>query len=478
MQLSQHTEQRQELHLTTELRQGIAILQMSAMELTEHVKQQVEENPFLDDDDWEWPKHPQMSDAFEQTTSVEALRERSHAARPEDPSQGYDSANAYDSLRLDRYAEAGEGSGFEQYAAQGESLADHLLVQISLLSEPAALRSLCVYLVGCLDGDGYLREPLEEVAAAVGAPLEQVRAALAVLQRLEPAGVGAGSLGECLELQLRARGLMDAPGVRVMLERGLPHLGKLGPAQITKELGLSLAELDAVLELLRSCNPHPGAQYGASSSPIWPEVLVEAEPAAPGQPPVYAVTMQDFFLPHLKVNNRYRTLAAAEKNKGTAEYLNRMLREAESLVDGIGYRKATLYKVACAVVELQSGFFAQGYSELRPLAMEEVARATGLSESTVSRVANGNYLQTPRGVFELRFFFQRAADAEGAGTVAQASAKHRIRELVGQEDPRRPLSDQELADALAAEGICLARRTVSKYRTELGIPAKAFRTCS
>ncbi|MGN0073612.1 MAG: RNA polymerase factor sigma-54 [Coriobacteriales bacterium] len=478
MDLSQNIEQRQELHLTTELRQGIAILQMSATELTEHVKQQVEENPFLDDDDWEWPKHPVTADAFDPTASVEALREHSNAARPEDPTQGFDSANAYDSLRPDRFAEAGEGSGFEQFAAQGETLSQHLMGQLSLMSMTPAQRALCEYLVGCLDGNGYLREPLEDVAAELDAPLAQLQGALAVLQRLEPAGVGARSLGECLELQVRSRGLMDAPGMRVMLERGLPLLGKLGAAQITKELGITLAEVDAALELLRSCNPHPGAQFGESSSPIWPEVLVEAEPTEPGQEPRYAVSMQDFFLPHLKVNNRYRTLAAAEKNKDTAAYLNRMLKEADSLVDGIRYRKAALYKVACAAVELQAGFFTYGYSALRPLSMEEVARLTGLSESTVSRVANGNYLQTPRGLFELRFFFQRAVDAEGAGTVAQASAKHRIRKLVEQEDPRHPLSDQELANALAAEGMQLARRTVSKYRSELGIPAKSFRTRS
>lgn len=477
MHLSQHIEQRQELHLTTELRQGISILQMSATELAEHVKQQVGENPFLDDDDWEWPKHPQMADAFEQTASVEALRESSYAARPEDPCQGYDSANAYDSLRPDRYAEAGEGSSFEQFAVREETLSEHLLTQLSLLDAPASLHALCEYLIGCLDSEGYLREPLEEIAISLGAELQQVESALALLQSMEPTGVGARSLRECLELQLRARGLMDAAGVRIMLERGLPLLGKAGPAQLTKELGLTLAQVDAALEVLRSCNPHPGAQYGASSSPIWPEVLVEAEPSVAGKPPVFAVRMQDFFLPHLKVNNYYRTLASEEKNKGTAEYLSRMLKEAESLVDGIAYRKTTLYKVACTVVELQSGFFEHGYAALRPLTMEEVAGITGLSESTVSRVANGNYLQTPRGLYELRFFFQRAADAEGAGIVAQAAVKHRIKELVEQEDPRRPLSDQSIADALAAEGICLARRTVSKYRTDLGIPAKPFRTC-
>ncbi|MGN0077996.1 MAG: RNA polymerase factor sigma-54 [Coriobacteriales bacterium] len=477
MDLSQHIEQRQELHLTTELRQGIAILQMSASELSEHVKQQVEENPFLDDDDWEWPKHPHVADSFQQTTSVEALRDSSHAARPEDPSQGFDSANAYDSLRPDRYSGVGEGSGFEQFAAQEETLQEHLLGQLSLLKLPDGQRTLCEYLVGCLDGNGYLRESLEELEPLLGATKTQLEHALGIIQGLEPAGVGARSLGECLALQVRARGLMDATGVRVMLEKGLPHLGQLGPAQLTRELGISLAEVDAALEVLRSCNPHPGAQYGHSSRPIWPEVVVEADPCAPGEEPRYSVRMQDFFLPHLKVNNRYRTLAASERDGDAAAYLGRKLKEADSLLDGIAYRKATLYKVACAVVELQAGFIAHGFRALRPLAMEEVARVTGLSESTVSRVANGNYVQTPRGLFELRFFFQRAADAEGSGIVAQASAKHRIRELVELEDPRKPLSDQRIAELLAEEGMQLARRTVSKYRAELGIPAKAFRTC-
>lgn len=344
-----------------------------------------------------------------------------------------------------------------------------MLAQLALQSLPAECRRAGEFIVESLDGNGYLPLPLEAVAQMLGVSLQTTGEALAFVQQLDPPGVGARGLAECLRIQLEAKGLVTPLVARVLDELDL--FGRLPPARIAQEMGVPLSELEDVLAVVRQCNPRPGAQFSRSSAPIWPEIVVEET----GEPGCYAVRLQDFYLPHLQVNARYKTLAAAEKNRDTEAYLREKLKEAETLIDNIAFRRATLYKVACCVVEMQTAFFDEGFCRIRPLTMEQVARACDLSEATVSRVANGNYLQTPRGLFELRFFFQPAASSESGRDVSQVSVKYRIRQIVQEEDPRRPLSDQAIADALAAEGAVVSRRTVNKYRVDLGIPSQSFR---
>ena len=235
-------------------------------------------------------------------------------------------------------------------------------------------------------------------------------------------------------------------------------------------MGISLAQLGEALDVIRSCNPRPASQFGRPSRPIWPEVVVTSCDDG-----TYEVSLQDFYLPHLKINPTYRAMASHVKEHETETYLSEKLKEAESLIDGINFRHATLYKVACCIVQMQVEFFEKGYDCLRPLTMAQVAEATGVSESTVSRISNGNYMQTPRGVFELRFFFHSSAYQGADRVVSSVSVKHRIGELVDREDPSNPLSDQAISEALEREGVSVSRRTVNKYREELGIPARAAR---
>ena len=241
-------------------------------------------------------------------------------------------------------------------------------------------------------------------------------------------------------------------------------------AGIARDMGISLAQLGEALEVIRTCNPRPASQFGRPSRPIWPEVVVTAVDDG-----TYEVSLQDFYLPHLKINPTYRAMASNVKEHETETYLSEKLKEAESLIDGINFRHATLYKVACCMVQMQVEFFEKGYDCLRPLTRAQVAEATGVSESTVSRVSNGNYMQTPRGVFELRFFFHSSAYQGTDRVVSSISVKHRIGELVDCEDPSNPLSDQAISEALEREGVSVSRRTVNKYREELGIPARAAR---
>ena len=461
MELIQSTEIRQELHLNIELQQGISILGMSASDLTEHVKQCVEENPFLDDNDLSWPQHPKSEEEFKSTISIERFQRRGASSQD---------------------GERAEDEPFDQFS-QESSLAEDLLGQFRLLTDSEVERNIGEFIIDSLDENGYLRISVEDIARILGVDANQTLRVLRRIQHLEPIGVGSRNLSECLAIQLEARGELSGPALKI-LEGGLPEFGKASPAQIAKERGVTLEEIDVALDILKTCDPRPGARLKKPSSTIWPEVVVEKvdfgdETGRPGGAVEaegdYRVYLQDLLLPHLQVNEYYRTIAKTEKNKNTEQYLTRKLKEAESLIDNIRYRKEALFKIACCIVELQLDFFDRGIDYLQSLTMDRVAALTGFSPSTVSRISNGNYMQTPRGVFELRFFFQPAASSDGASTLSQASVKHRLKALIRQEDPYNPLSDQEIANRFKLEAIPISRRTVGKYRAELNILPRSLR---
>ncbi len=446
----------QHLYLTTELKQGIAILRMTASELAEYARQCVEENPFLDEDDWIEPRHPAAPDRYAQDVSADALFEK----------RGHGSPENFDKERGDMSQRA---FSFDRFLTEGESLDTFLLDQLRMQSDCVQTKIIGTYLIGNLDSSGYLRMPVDQAATALGASVEEVEQVLALIQQFEPTGVAARNLAECLELQLKKNDALT-PTLERLVKNHLSDFETRTPASIAHDMRISLAELNAALDVIRKCNPRPAAQFGRPSRPIWPEVVVEA--AADGE---YVVSLQDFYLPHMKINPEYRALASTAKERETQAYLNEKLKEAEGLIDGINFRHATLYKVACCIVQMQIEFFEQGYDCLRPLTMAQVAEAASVSESTVSRVASGNYMQTPRGVFELRFFFHSSAYQSADRVVSSISIKHRISELIAGEDPSNPLSDQAISDLLEREGVSVSRRTVNKYRDESGIPARAAR---
>ncbi len=447
----------QHLHLTTELKQGIAILRMSALELSEYARKCVEENPFFDDDDWVEPRHPLTPDRYVQDVSADALFEK----------RGHGSPETFDAERGGDMSQ--RSFSFDRYLTEGETLDEFLLEQLRLQADSPHAMAIGEYLIGNIDGSGYLRTSVEQVASALGVPEQEVARVLSLVQQFEPTGVGARNLAECLELQLRKNGKFT-PTLERLVKSHLAEFESRTPASIARDMGLSLAELNEALDVIRTCNPRPASQFGSPSRPIWPEVVVEA--CGNGE---YEVSLQDFYLPHLKINPTYRAMASNVKERDAETYLKEKLKEAESLIDGINYRHSTLHKIACCIVEMQVEFFERGYDCLRPLTMVQVAEATGVSESTVSRIASGNYMQTPRGVFELRFFFHSSAYHAADRVVSSISVKHRITELVAKEDSSNPLSDQALSEALAREGVSVSRRTVNKYREELGIPARAAR---
>lgn len=449
--LSQH----HGLHLTTEIKQGISVLQMNASDLSEYVKTCVEENPFFDDD-WVEPLHPYEVDRFKRAESADALLDR----------RGHGSPENFDN---ERSSMSQRSFSFDRFLVDDASLEEYLLEQLHLQVSDKRSQAVGEYLIGNIDASGYLRTPVESVAEAVGASVDEVLDILRIIQKFDPPGIGARTLSECLTLQLEAAGRMT-PLVKQLIDEHLTEFESRTPAAIAHDMGITLRELSEALDVVRACNPRPAGQFGSPSEPVWPEVVIE--PAEEGG---FRVHLQDFYLPHLRINEQYRTLASSVKEPGTQTYLKEKLKEAETLMSNITYRKTTLYKVACCIADMQVDFFDKGYDYLRPLTMAQVAQATGVSESTVSRLVNGNYIQTPVGTFELRFFFSSAASNATEAAVSSTSVRHKISELVAAEDPAHPLSDQAIVDALANAGIVLSRRTVNKYRGELGIPARAAR---
>lgn len=478
--------QQQSLHLTTELQQGLTILQLNATDLAEYLCMCLEENPVLIDvstrDDplrcssvrsdetiSDTPSGTDSSSTADANRTVYAGIDRRVSRLSIDAlmeGRGSGSPATFDSERRDMSQRV---FSIDRYLATSESLSEHIMSQLRLLTADERVRSIGYFIANSLDSSGYLTVSVGEAAEILGVSAGDVEHALSIVQRLDPPGIAARDLAECLRLQLDAEGRMT-PTLESLLDAHLGDIAKKSVASVARDMRVSADELNEALAEIRSCNPRPGTQYQTEDDAVWPEIIVERM----GQG-LYDVRLQDVFLPDLRVDQEYRTLAEDARDKEASSYIKSKIREAEGLIEGVAYRNATLYKVACCVVELQSEFFDEGISRLRPLTMSQVAEKVGVSPSTVSRLANGNYMQTPRGTFELRFFFHGAVQSESSVEVSSKSVKRRMREIIEAENPSKPLSDQAIAEALRLDGVEISRRTVAKYRGQLGIPVRAAR---
>jgi len=368
-------------------------------------------------------------------------------------------------LRVPRRARAAVDARalVERLAAPPDSLPEHLLAQLRLRGVNTRERALAAWLIGNLERDGYLREPLDDLAARVGATLAELERALGLVQSLEPVGVGARSLAECLLLQLQAQASGDAVAIQIV--RG--HLKLLATGrevEMAARLDVSMERVRAAIQAIRRLEPRPGRPFGAAApaQAVRPELTIAR--LADG----YAVVVpEDDELPSLRGDR-----AAGAGPPG--EPLAKEWRRASCLIDALAQRRRTLRLVGEAIVARQRPFLDEGPAHLRPLALAEVAEATGLHPSTVSRAVANRYVDTPHGILPLRRLFATALPRDTERELSPARVQERIRALVAAEDPRAPRTDGELTGALADEGILLARRTVAKYREALGI-APAWR---
>ena len=478
-------EQSQRIQLTTEVRQGIAVMAMSALELSEYVRNRMEENPFLvHADDADGPASPEgrpwearADDAGAAAAEGDSWDARLRAAG------GYDAGDA----AWERGAEAADWEAdrfglpaafgfdddpdgiFDRCARDEECLEDQIERQMAMeLRDPVDLRIAGRLLEG-LDERGYLRMDTDIVADQLRVTPNRVEHVLHVMQTCcEPAGIGARSLQECLVAQLQARGDDDAV-VRRIVEEYLPDLASGRLAHVAASVGVGPADVRRALDVIASLDPRPGSRFVRAAPAVRPEAAVVA--TADG----YEVRLDEGLLPRVVVDETYRDIARSQRADGkTLRLMDAMLHEAEGVVRAVDLRKATVLALAALIAREEAAFFDEGLAAMRPLTMADAAQRVGVSEATVSRVVNGTFLDTPRGVLEMRYFFHSGVSG-AEGETSSLAVKQAIRDLVSAEDPACPLSDADLAEALSRQGVEVSRRTVNKYRAALGIPSQARR---
>ncbi|MGI6452514.1 MAG: RNA polymerase factor sigma-54 [Syntrophomonadaceae bacterium] len=443
-------EQQQRLLITPELHQAIAILQMSTLELMEHIQKELVENPFLEE------KEEQVE---ERDYNLAKIRE------------WLDSYGHHNIALTQR--EQYEESSIDQFLTQRPSLYEHLEFQLRLESKDQEDTIIGTYLIGSIDSNGYINVGLEEVAQKYNVSIERVEEVLGIIQSFHPHGVGARNLSECLLLQLKHYG-KDCPVARQIVENYLADLGRGNLNKIAHELSLPVQKIQEICDTIRTLDPRPGRQYSydAGIKYIMPDVFVEK---IEGE---YVVIVNEFQFPRLRINNFYETLMRQPESfsPDTRKYLEDKMGSAIWLIKSIEQRRRTLYKVALTIVEIQKEFLDKGIEYLKPLKLREIADLVDVHESTVSRATSNKYIQTPQGLFEMKYFFSGGVNLFcGNECVSSRSIKYIIEEIVSGEDPTRPLSDQAIAKKLMDRGIRISRRTVAKYRQEMGIQSTMAR---
>ncbi len=467
-------EQTQKLVMTPELIQAIKILQFTAQELEIYVADQLLANPVLELDD----RSPSDKEA-EQDQPLQANVPEDRRECDVVKDERFDWAEhirerEYDDISYRQFQgdPAAQDYSYEQYVSGDVSLTEYLMTQMQFICLNRAACRVAKLIIEALDENGYLTLSPREIAELSSVDRAAVDEALEAVQGLDPPGVGARDLKECLRLQLSRQG-QDDPILLRLVEDHLEDIARNRIAMIAKAIGLSAEEAQRRCDIIRNLEPKPGRQFGSSQAARYISADVTVEKVGED----YLVTMNERTTPRLSISPFYRkVLTEADPDSQITDFLNKRLNAAVWLIKSIEQRKRTIYNVVSAIVRHQRDFLELGVKHLKPMTLAEIADEAGIHESTVSRSVNGKYVQTPRGLFELKYFFTGGVcDSQGTG-VASGSLKELLKELVALEDPHAPYSDQALVDRLKAErGIDLSRRTVAKYRDELGIAASSKR---
>ncbi|HKZ74415.1 MAG TPA: RNA polymerase factor sigma-54 [Steroidobacteraceae bacterium] len=454
----------QQLTMTPQLQQAIRLLQLPALELQAHIRELLESNVMLEPVD-----DAESTGVFEPLEPQPPAPEEERKEAQESAVEVLDDAWGGQSVGPSETPWHGDDDDRQQEFADasGQSLQEHLLWQLELAK--LAPRDLAVAraIVDAVSDDGYVTESLEEITSTLRPEIEvtpaEVENVFAIVQALDPAGVGARSVGECIELQLRQLE-PDTPGLELACAIARQHLALVADRELAllrRELRTTEEELAEALALVRACHPRPGSTVSSGAAEyVVPDVFVRRTEHG------WAVEMNPSTLPRVRLNQSYASLIGRNASHAS---MRAQLQEARWLLKSLEIRHETLMKVARSIVERQTAFLEHGEEHMRPMILRDIAEAIGMHESTISRVTSGKYMHTPRGVFELRFFFSSQVEgADGSGTSSTA-IRAKIRKLVKEEDSDAPLSDGRIAELLSGEGIPVARRTVAKYREAMGI---------
>jgi RNA polymerase sigma-54 factor len=456
----------QQLVMTPQLQQAIKLLQLSRMELVNHINQELQENPLLEE------------------SSLEVL-ERADApkelAKPvqEGPEEVKGGGEGLRDINWDEYMQNYEyyprpmqpqeepGRGYEATLTRKSSLFDHLLWQLRLSRFTPEEDAAAQMIIGNLNEDGYLDCTLEEIAQACQMELPFVDKVLLRVQKFDPPGIAARNLQECLILQARKLGVGNTI-VEAILKDHLRDLERKRYEVIAKRLGDSLEEVFAAVRIITHLDPKPGSNYsGDEPRYIIPDVYVYKVDDD------YVILLNEDGLPKLRISNYYRNILFRKDAAGgeTKEYIQEKLRSAAWLIKSIHQRQRTIYKVATSIVNFQREFLDKGIAYMKPLVLRDVAEDIQMHESTISRVTTNKYMNTPQGILEMKFFFKSSIQQKAGDKISSETIKDRIRQIVAREDQKSPISDQEIVALLADSNIDIARRTVAKYRESLGILA-------
>jgi RNA polymerase sigma-54 factor len=472
LKLSQH------LTLTPQLQQSIRLLQLSTLELNQELEHMLQENPLLElaEAGGEETGGP-VNEGERPGAEVEAPREETR----EETSTENEYATAAEDFSDTNWGDEGPGQAgnsgdgddtqdYPQQAAETATLRQHLLWQLSLTQMEERDKRIVSLLIDALNEDGYLTQDLDELAELLPEELEiepaDLQIALNQLQNLDPPGVGARSLAECLALQLQAMPA-DTPYLQEALTIAKRHLEMLAArdyAKLKKILHCDDEVLRAVQSLITHLNPRPGAEYSAMETRY-----VVADVTVKKVKGMWLVALNPDAMPKLRINRMYADILSRNRDS-SSQQLSSQLQEAKWLIKNVQQRFETILRVSQAIVDRQRHFFEHGDVAMRPLVLREIADAVGLHESTVSRVTTQKFMSTPRGIYELKYFFGSHVTTDAGGACSATAIRALIKQLVGAENTKKPLSDSQISEVLGQQGIVVARRTIAKYRESMQIP--------
>ena len=477
LEIRQQLKLSQQLVMTPQLQQAIKLLQLSRMELMDVVREELEENPVLEEGQ-ETPeeKTPTEEELTADTPDEQAQENIKEVDGDRDGMADIDWKTYLESYSLggttaDSYEDDADRPSYENLLTRKPSLADHLMWQLNLSRLENQDRTLAGEIIGNLDNDGYLQASIEELVEMTGCTLENVEQVLAAVQDFDPPGVASRNLQECLLKQVEQLG-MSEDLIGAILRDHLEELENRRYQVIARSLQISLDEVFETAKLISGLDPRPGSQYGQDDVHyIIPDIFVHKISDE------YVVVLNDEGLPNLRINSFYRNAlsGAAHIDEKAGEYIQDKLRGALWLIKSIHQRQRTIFRVTTSIVKHQRDFFDRGVAYLKPLVLRDVAEDIEMHESTVSRVTTNKYVQTPQGLFELKYFFNSGINTTGGDSVASESVKSKIKEIVANEDARKPYSDQKIVELLHGQGIDIARRTVTKYREMLGVGSSTQR---
>lgn len=477
MKLSLDLRLSQKLVMTPQLQQAIKLLQLSKLELSQTISQELLENPMLEEVSQEEldeeasvegqdpEKEPDENDESGSDTTAEELNSQW---------EEYLEDTDYKTKNLETIDNAvAEGPSFEATLSKPPTLAEHLVSQLRLSKTSQEEFDIGLFIIGNIDEDGYLRQSIEDISGASSKPLEAVDSVLKLIQTFDPTGIGARNLKECLLIQIRDRGI-QVPFLEQIISDHLKDIENRKITMVARAVKASFEEVIEAMKAMERLEPKPGRPfYSEEAQTIIPDVyVVKSE----GQ---YRIALNDDGLPRLHISPYYRKLITSkiETSSSTKSYLNEQLKSAVWLIRSIEQRNRTIFKVAQSIVKIQREFFERGISHLKPLVLRQVAEDISMHESTISRVTTNKYMHTSHGIFELKFFFNNSVGAANGdeGELSSVTVRDIIRQLVDLEAADKPLKDQEIMDRLMEKNIKIARRTVAKYRTELKIPSASRR---